>query len=35
MIKVFSEINNLTKEKLDLIEHIVNRTFPEFHNKYK
>ena len=31
MLDDFSKINNLTEEKLDLIEHIVNQTFPKYH----
>ena len=33
-MNVFSQINVLTEEKLNLIEHIVNRTFPKYH-KFK
>ena len=31
LIDYFSKVNNLTNEKLRLIEIIVNRTFPNFH----
>ena len=33
-MNVFSQINVLTEEKLNVIEHIVNRTFPKYH-KFK
>ena len=31
MIDEFSKVNDITEEKLDLIEHIVNITFPKYH----
>ena len=31
MIEYFSRINNFSEEKLDLIEHIINKTFPKYH----
>ena len=30
-IDYFSKVNNLTEEKLDLIEHIINKTLPKYH----
>ena len=32
-LMLFSEVNELTEEKLKIIENIVNRTFPKFHKK--
>ena len=31
MMEEFSKVNEITAEKLDLIEHIVNLTFPKYH----
>ena len=31
MMEEFSQVNEITAEKLDLIEHIVNLTFPKYH----
>ena len=35
LMDYFFKLNNLTEEKLYLIESIVNRTFPKFHKSKK